>query len=93
MQEVSQINHQSVIKVVAISAGAAILAPTVFSLLKPVAKATLKTSIVLSEKTKASLAEAGEVIGDLVAEAKAEMATEEANKSSLATGLSTEQKK
>jgi hypothetical protein len=53
------------------------LAPTVISLLKPVAKATIKTGVVLYEKTKGSLAEAGEVLGDIVAEAKAEVMAEQ----------------
>jgi hypothetical protein len=62
---------------VVIGLGTIILAPTVLSLLKPVAKATLKTGVVFYEKTKASLAETSEVIEDIIAEAKAEVMEEQ----------------
>lgn len=61
---------------VVIGLGTIVLAPTVLSLLKPVAKATLKTGVVFYEKTKANLAETSEVIGDIIAEAKAEVIEE-----------------
>jgi hypothetical protein len=64
-------------KAIVFGVGALLLAPTVISLLKPVAKATIKTGVVLYEKTKGSLAEAGEVLGDIVAEAKAEVMAEQ----------------
>lgn len=57
--------------------GAVVLAPTVIPLLKPIAKATIKTGISLYEKSKGAIAETGEVIGDLVAEAKAEVQEEQ----------------
>jgi hypothetical protein len=63
--------------------GAVVLAPTVLPLLKPVAKATIKTGVTLYEKTKGAIAETGEVIGDLVAEAKAEAMAEQAQKSGI----------
>ena len=60
-------------KTLLLAAGAILLAPTVASLLKPVAKATIKTGVVLYQKSKEALAETGEQLGDLVAEAKAEV--------------------
>jgi exopolyphosphatase/pppGpp-phosphohydrolase len=65
-------------KALVIGIGTVVLAPTLASLLKPVAKATLKTGVVVYEKTKSTLAETGEVVADIVAEAKAEVAAEQA---------------
>ncbi|MGK7899753.1 MAG: DUF5132 domain-containing protein [Xenococcus sp. (in: cyanobacteria)] len=45
---------------------------------KPLAKATIKGGIVLYEKGKGVIAEVGETLEDLVAEAKAELAEPEA---------------
>ena len=45
---------------------------------KPLAKATIKGGIVLYEKGKGVIAEVGETLEDLVAEAKAELAETEA---------------
>ena len=45
---------------------------------KPLAKATIKGGIVLYEKGKGVVAEVGETLEDLVAEAKAELAEPEA---------------
>ncbi|MBZ8182887.1 DUF5132 domain-containing protein [Oscillatoria salina IIICB1] len=72
---------------VAVGVGAVILAPTIIPLVKPLAKAALKSSVTFYEKTKGAVAETGEVIGDIVAEAKAEVATEQAKKASMAAGL------
>ena len=47
---------------------------------KPLAKATIKGGIVLYEKGKGVIAEVGETLEDIVAEAKAEMAESEAEK-------------
>ncbi|WP_017715871.1 DUF5132 domain-containing protein [Kamptonema formosum] len=58
--------------------GALLLAPVVIPIVagvgKPVAKAAIKGSIALYEKSKGAFAELGEVVEDLVAEAKAEIA-------------------
>lgn len=70
-------------RAIAIGVGAVVLAPTVLPLLKPVAKATIKTGVTLYEKTKGAIAETGEVIGDLIAEAKAEAIAEQAQKSGI----------
>ena len=53
---------------------------------KPIVKATIKSGLALYEKSKSSVAEAGEVLGDIVAEAKAELATEAQQQSSTASG-------
>jgi hypothetical protein len=67
---------QSPTRALLLGVGALVLAPSVLPILKPVTKAAIKTGVVLYEKTKGAIAETGEVLGDLVAEAKAEIATE-----------------
>lgn len=58
--------------------GAVILAPVVLPVVagvgKPVAKSLIKGGLVLYEKSRGALAEAGETWEDMVAEVKAEMA-------------------
>lgn len=62
----------------AIGIGAAVLAPAVMpvvaSIVKPLVKAAIKGGIILYEKGKETVAEVAEVVEDIVAEAKAEMA-------------------
>jgi len=62
----------------AVGIGAALLAPIVIpavaAVAKPLAKAALKGGFLLYERGKEALAEAGEVMEDLVAESKAEIA-------------------
>ncbi len=62
----------------AIGIGASVLAPAVIPVLanvvKPLAKAALKGGIVLYEKGLETFAETKEVVEDLIAEAKAELA-------------------
>lgn len=72
-------------RTLAIGVGAVVLTPILIPLLKPVAKATVKTGVILYQKTKGSLAEAGEVMGDIIAEAKAEVAAEQMAKNALPT--------
>jgi len=61
----------------AIGIGASVVAPVVIPLLatvvKPLTKAAIKGGFLLYDKGKETLAEAQEVIEDLVAETKAEM--------------------
>ena len=68
----------NVVTGLAIGIGAAILAPVVIPLaagiVKPLLKGTIKGGIILYEKGQEMVAEAGEVVEDLVAEAKAELA-------------------
>lgn len=54
-----------------------VLVPVVAGVGKPIAKAAIKGGIVLYEKGKGIIAEAGESLEDLVAEAKAELAEAE----------------
>ena len=54
-----------------------ILVPVVAGVGKPVAKAAIKGGILLYEKGKGIIAEAGESLEDIVAEAKAELAEAE----------------
>lgn len=73
-----------------IGVGAAVLAPVVLPILasiaRPLAKATIKSGLMLYEKGKETLAEAGEMVEDLVAEARAEMAEEQAAGHAVAAG-------
>jgi len=62
----------------AIGIGTALFAPQVIPALagvvKPLAKAAIKGSLVLYEKSKEAFSEVGEMMEDIVAEVKAEMA-------------------
>lgn len=68
----------------ALGAGALVLAPILGLPLakagKPLAKATIKTSIIAYEKSKNVLAEAREALEDLIAESKAELAEAETHR-------------
>ncbi len=64
----------------AVGIGAAVIAPAVMPVLagvaKPLAKALIKGGISLYEKGREAIAEGGEVLEDIVAEAKAELEQE-----------------
>ncbi len=75
------------VQTLAIGLGTVILAPTIISLVKPLAKAAIKSGVSFYEKTKGAIAETGEAIGDIVAEAKSEVAAEQAKKVGVAAGL------
>jgi Protein of unknown function (DUF5132) len=68
----------SVVTGLAVGIGAVILAPAVLPALagiaKPLLKAAVKSGFILFEKGKETAAELSEVVEDIVAEAKAEMA-------------------
>ena len=76
----------NVVTGLAIGIGAAVLGPAVLPVIagvaKPVVKAAIKGGIILYEKGKETFAEMGEVVEDLVAEAKSEV--EEAHKAAAA---------
>ena len=76
----------------AVGIGALLLAPVLIPVVagvgKPLVKGVIKGSISLAEKTKGMLAEVGESVEDIVAEAKAEMAENQMQKT--ATGNSSE---
>ncbi|MFH1020773.1 MAG: DUF5132 domain-containing protein [Pseudomonadota bacterium] len=73
-----------------IGIGAAVLAPVLLPILasiaRPLAKATIKSGLMLYEKGKETLAEAGEMVEDLMAEVKVEMAEEQEAGHAFAAG-------
>jgi hypothetical protein len=79
----------SIVTGLAMGIGAAILAPVVIPVLasvaKPLAKAAIKGGLMIYEKGREVVAEAGEVVEDLVAEAKAEMAEGQKEAAPVAT--------
>jgi hypothetical protein len=74
-----------------VGVGAAIVAPAVFPALatvaKPLVKGAIKVGVSLYEKGNEAIAEVGEVLEDLVAEAKSEMVEEQ--KAAAAVGTVT----
>ena len=87
LNQVKNAYQNNPVQTIAIGIGVAIVAPTVLPLAKPLAKAAIKGGVSIYEKTKSAIAETGEVIGDIVAEAKAEVAADRAKKINLAEGL------
>ena len=67
---------------IAAGVGAVVLAPVLIPAVakasKPVAKALIKGGIIAYKKSRSAIAESGEVLEDLLAEVKAELAEEEA---------------
>ncbi len=93
LDQVKNAYRNNPVQTLAIGMGVAILAPAVLPLVKPFAKAAIKSGVSLYEKTRGAIAETGEAIGDIVAEAKAEAAAEQAKKISVAAGLIAEPNK
>jgi hypothetical protein len=54
-----------------------VLVPVASKVVKPIAKAAIKGGIVLYEKGKGVIAEVGESLEDIIAEARAELAADE----------------
>ncbi len=69
---VHQLSQAPMGKMVLLGATAIVLTPLVLPLVKPVIKSTLKIGFSWFEKTKTALAETGEILADIAAEAKAE---------------------
>ncbi|MEM9538340.1 MAG: DUF5132 domain-containing protein [Cyanobacteria bacterium P01_E01_bin.42] len=92
IDRIQQMYQNNPTRAIAIGVGALVVAPTVLPLLKPVAKATVKTGLSLYEKAKGAMAETGESFGDLVAEAKAELAAEARKKATIDANLLASQK-
>ncbi|MGB5593050.1 MAG: DUF5132 domain-containing protein [Crocosphaera sp.] len=88
LQNLRKAYHDNPNRAMAFGLGALVLTPALIPLLKPVAKATVKTGVILYEKTKGTLAEAGEVMADIVAEAKAEVIAEQAGQNTLPASTS-----
>jgi hypothetical protein len=78
-----------------IGIGVVVLAPVVLPILagiaKPVAKAAVKGGITLYEKGKEAVAEAGEFLEDICAEAKAELAEEHVAAGGAAAAMGAEE--
>lgn len=72
----------NVVTGLAIGIGAAILTPILLPIVtgvaKPLAKSVIKGGIILYEKSRETIAELGETVEDLIAEAKAELAQQHA---------------
>jgi hypothetical protein len=58
----------------AIGLGAALLAPVVIPVLRPFAKSLIKAGLVAYDQGRVALAELNETTGDILAEARAELA-------------------
>ena len=58
----------------AMGVGAAVLAPVVVPVLRPLAKSIIKAGIIAYDQGRVALAELNEQTGDIVAEARAELA-------------------
>lgn len=63
-------------KLVAVGVAAVVLTPILLPLAKPVLKTTIKSGLKLFEQAKGAIAETGELLADIAAEAKAEVTTE-----------------
>ncbi len=70
----------NIVSGLAIGIGSAVIAPMIVPALskvaKPIAKAAIKSGLLLYESGKEKFAEVSEVVDDLVAEAKSEIAAE-----------------
>jgi hypothetical protein len=64
----------NIITGLAIGVGAAVVAPAVVPVLRPLAKAVIKAGLVAYDQSRVALAELNERTGDIVAEARSELA-------------------
>jgi hypothetical protein len=82
----------NVVTGLAIGIGAAILAPVIIpmvaAIVKPLAKATIKGGLILYERGKEVVAETGEMVEDLVAEARSELSEAAKNGGNMASATS-----
>jgi hypothetical protein len=72
-------------KVLVVGVAAVAVTPIVLPLVKPALKATIKSGVKLYEKAKIAVAETGEVVADIAAEARAEVQGNAAQASQPAT--------
>jgi hypothetical protein len=81
---------RNVVTGIAVGVGAALLAPillpAIARLARPLMKATIRTGIIFYEKGRETVAELGEVVEDIVAEAQAEISETEAAAGAAAAG-------
>ncbi|ESA34887.1 hypothetical protein N836_14090 [Leptolyngbya sp. Heron Island J] len=73
---VTELTGLSTGQVITIGVATVALTPIVLPVLRPVLKATIKTGVTAFEKTKQAIAETGEILADIAAEAKAEARTD-----------------
>jgi hypothetical protein len=64
----------SIVTGLAIGIGAAVLAPAVVPVLRPLAKSLLKAGLIAYDQGRVALAELNERTGDILAEARSELA-------------------
>ena len=76
-------------KAIAVGVATIALTPVILPLVKPILKETIKSSVTLFEKTKGAIAETGEVLADIAAEAKAEVRAEAQKRSTLHSAVAT----
>ncbi|MBE9101026.1 DUF5132 domain-containing protein [Vacuolonema iberomarrocanum] len=70
-------------KALVIGVTAVAVTPIVLPMVKPALKATIKSGVTLYEKAKIAIAETGEALADIAAEARAEVQADTATQSSL----------
>ncbi|MEO1146810.1 MAG: DUF5132 domain-containing protein [Cyanobacteria bacterium J06638_22] len=70
-------------KALVIGVAAVAVTPIVLPMVKPALKATIKSGVTLYEKAKIAIAETGEALADIAAEAKAEVQADTTKQPSL----------
>ncbi len=75
-------------KALVVGVTAVALTPIVLPLVKPALKATIKSGVTLYEKAKIAVAETGEVIADVAAEARSEVQANARPRASLQAAAS-----
>lgn len=74
---------QTSLKTAAVGVGALVLVPLLVPVAKKAAKASIKSGVKLYHNGQKALAEAGELWGDTIAEAEAEIAAENSGKQTV----------
>ncbi|MGI0493671.1 DUF5132 domain-containing protein [Alkalinema pantanalense CENA528] len=87
---VSELAAHPSTKVIAVGVATVALTPVILPLVKPLLKTTIKTSLTVLENTKALLAETGELLADIAAEAKAEALAESEKRMTFQPSVSKE---
>lgn len=72
-QRVTELAQDPNARAIAIGAAAVVVTPLVLPYAKPLLRGTLKSSVIFFEKTRGAIAEAGELLADIAAEARAEV--------------------
>lgn len=77
-------------KLLVVGVAAVAVTPIVLPLVKPALKATIKSGVTLYEKTKIAIAETGEALADVAAEARSEVQAN-AQKNGLQSAVSADE--